>query len=266
VKSQGPAALIMAEPFLSDFAAKMAEGVQVSQLSLLLEPFFEKDEGASLMIWAEESPLQRALCLKSLKQIPSGDWFGKQNHFLKFLLKLEPEATLPYLAQVRGLPSGELAELLMQEKYLQKKMKLKGGPLLALLRSLPLVLAESREAKMAALKTLPEDAFVDEDQLLCESLILLAQSGLANESKKLKAGEGLAKKWRELTDNILSGKADDITATCKKIQQEAYASDSRDYTDVAYALLANGDPAIKRLAIYLLPLVVRRRSFGTGKK
>jgi len=277
VKSQGPAALVLAEPFLRAevFAAEEGEeeddeppevhGLLVmpnmqsrndvsrdDKLSLFLNPLLDKDDGAALVAWAEAAPAQRALCLKALALVQPGDSLGTQNSFLKLLLKLDHEAILPHLENLHGLPSADLAKLLMNEKALQEKMKAKGGQLLALLRSLPLVLAESRDAKMAALKDLPEDAFVEADELLCESLILLGDAGLATESKKLKAGEGQAGKWRQFAEDVLAGKVEDVASRCEEMQESASANGSY-HVDVALALLGNGEPAGKRLAAYLVP-------------
>ncbi len=277
VKSQGPAALVLAEPYLTAevFAAEEGEeeedeppevqGLLVmpnmqsrndvsrdDKLSLILNPLLDKDDGAALVAWAEAAPAHRALCLKALALVQPGDSLGSQNAFLKLLLKLDHEAILPHLENLHGLPSADLAKLLMNEKALQEKMKAKGGQLLALLRSLPLVLAESRDAKMAALKDLPEDAFVEADELLCESLILLGDAGLATESKKLKASEGQAGEWRQFAEDVLAGKVEDVAGRCEEIQESA-SSNGGDHVDVALALLGNGEPAGKRLAAYLVP-------------
>jgi hypothetical protein len=155
VKSQGPAALILVEPYLTAdvFAAEEGEEdddpAEVSRdekLSLFLNPFLDKDDGAALATWAASAPAHRALCLKALTLVQPGDSLGTQSSFLKLLLKLDHEAILPHLENLQGLPSADLAKLLMNEKAVQEKMKVKGGQLLALLRSLPLVLAESRDA------------------------------------------------------------------------------------------------------------------------
>ncbi|MEN9362401.1 MAG: hypothetical protein RL095_3936 [Verrucomicrobiota bacterium] len=269
VKSQGASALLLAEAYLKPEVFAAEEGEEVieqhqgfttttvvgeverdEKLSRFFSPLLA-DEGAALLSWAASSAANQDLALKALAMVEPGASLAQENRFLKLLIKLKPEAVLPHLSHIEGLPSAELAKLLLADKAVIDKMKTEGGHLLALSRSLPLVLADSRKAKIEALKALPEDAFVEADEILCQTLVLLGEAGLAAESKKLKAGEGQAGKWRILAEDILAGKIENLAQRCEEMTESD--SDEVYHEDVAQALLGNGDPLRQRLASYLFP-------------
>ena len=271
VKSQGPSALALVEPYLTEefFDGGSAEVRKPGAFPTEVEmnrrlnlknfwPALLADEDFALFSWSQAAPDKRALCLKALSLVHPGENLdeiaremsscpqaplGLQEQFLKLLLKLDPDALLPHLESALFLPDLEFAQLLLQDKQVLAKMTSKGGMLRALRRALPVMGATTREAKAEALRALPDDAFIEFDGMLHEILMIVAQAGLATESKRLKSGVGSSTaKGRQLAEDILAGKGGVPvnTFTCPDID-----------TYLTLTLLSNGDQTRERLAYSL---------------
>ena len=295
VKNQGPAAILLVADYLSADALPDEEGQEnnrrqfgthyqatdgsfsrAQKVAGLIDPLLGKDE--SLRAWALAKPEQKIACLKLLRLRQPEFPLQNETAFLSLLSELDLQAVLPHLEAKDSLFKLETAQCIQSKPKFLALLKDSSGRLAKQALALPLTLANTKEAKAAALAAIPDDGFLGEEQLFPQILVVLGDAGLAKESRRLNGGDAGAVPWQKLAAEIADGKIDDLGAAAKGLRNgnDQFSSRGSDFSNVIIALVANGDEQIKRQVTYLLPsynddlrfagmqseLIARARMFG----
>ncbi|MEN9360319.1 MAG: hypothetical protein RL095_1854 [Verrucomicrobiota bacterium] len=213
LKMQGPEGLRRLEPHLTKtiFECEDQNGVDPrdSPESLIIdhvEAAIGAVPEAAWLKWAEATPGNRRLLLELLHLRPRSDG-DLDELFLRLLYRLEPQALIPHLERSR-LPSASFARLALSDPAFVKLLADEG--LDAVRHCLPVLAAESREARLAALNAMPADGLAEDPEHLMELLGVLGDSGLALESQRLLSKNRDIIELRALHQAFLAGLADDL--------------------------------------------------------